>query len=66
MKVSAPDQDNRALQLAQRTMSAPTTKEFGTAVSEAIVSLDKQEWKHYLAECQRLREEEGKQKEKML
>jgi hypothetical protein len=66
MKVSEPDQDNRPLELAQRTMSAPTTKEFGSAVSKAIVSLDKQEWNYYLAECRRLREEGSKPKENTL
>jgi hypothetical protein len=51
------DYNTRALQLAQQTIRATTTKEFATAFSQANLILNRQEWTYYLAECRRLKRE---------
>ena len=47
----------RSLQLAQRAMSAPTGREYFTALEEAHLTLNWQEWTHFMAEYRRLKDE---------
>ena len=49
--------DDCILQLLQRVASATTIKEFAVAISEANLTLDNQEWNHFVAECRRLKNE---------
>ncbi len=45
------------LQLLQRVASATTIKEFAVVISKANLTLDNQEWNHFVAECRRLKNE---------
>ena len=59
------DNIDHILQLAQRVASATTVKEFTIVISEANLTLNKQEWNHFIAEGRRLKNE-SKQKENTL
>jgi hypothetical protein len=53
------------LQLARRCVSAITVKDFAIVISEANLTLNKQEWNRFIAECWRLKNE-AKQREESL
>jgi len=60
-----PDNSDRALQLARQLVSTTTVKEFVSVVSEANLTLNKQEWSRFIAECHRLKDESKQRKESL-
>jgi hypothetical protein len=55
--MSEADNIDYILQLAQRAVSATSGKEYITALEEAHLSLNWQEWTHFNAEYRRLKDE---------